>query len=237
MKKKKEERGGGGRRMSPAVHHSRKALYLPSKGLRRREQDQQDQQQHQQQQQQQKKQIILPSDPEDKEDSPPPPPPKKKKKRRVRIIYDSSEDDDEVEIIEKSPSPLSILMEAPSLPHPSTSKQSGNKVIDDFNTCMIYDGQIISQDWVREDLKKLNEELKNHDGTANSSSSSSMGEIMEMSNVPPSPPALRPDPPPVPHPSTSKPTRKKDVEIVIPDDEYDNIIANLDLDAFIWQYG
>ena len=56
-----------------------------------------------------------------------------KKKRRMRITYDSSEDDDgEVDIIEKSPSPLSILMEAPSLPLLSTSKQSGNKFIDDL---------------------------------------------------------------------------------------------------------
>ena len=54
---------------------------------------------------------------------------------------------------------------------------------------------------------------------------------------PPSPPSLRPDPPSVPHPSTSKPSRKKDEDIVIPYDEYDDIITNLDLDAFILMHG
>ena len=114
-----------------------------------------------------------------------------------------------MEIIERSPSPLSILMEAPSLPRPLTSKQIGNKILDDFNACMMHDGQIIKNSWVREDLSKLNEELKNHDRSSN------MDEIMELSDVPLSPPPLRPDPPSVPHPSTSKPSRKKDEDIVI----------------------
>ena len=92
---------------------------------------------------------------------------------------------------------------------------------------MMHDGQIITDSWVREGLSNLNEGLKNHDDSSN------MDEIMELSDVPPSPPPLRPDPPSVPPPSTSKPSRKKDEDIVIPDDEYDDIIANLDLDAFI----
>ena len=54
-----------------------------------------------------------------------------RKKRRFRIIYtDSSEDDDdEVVIIEKSPCP-------------SSSKHAGDKVIDEFNTCMVHDRQL-----------------------------------------------------------------------------------------------
>ena len=99
----------------------------------------------------------------------------------------------------------------------------------------------MTDSWVREDLQRLNEELKIHETTASttnntssssrsskttssgnnnstttsSSSSSDMGEIMEASGACPSTP----------------------VEIMIPDDEYDNIMANLDLDAFIRQYG
>ena len=44
---------------------------------------------------------------------------------------------------------------------------------------MMHDGQIIKDSWMIEDLSKLNEELKNHDGSSN------MDEIIELSYVPP----------------------------------------------------
>ena len=126
-------------------------------------------------------------------------------------------------------------MEIPLVPRPSTSKSSRKKFIDDDNACMMYDGQILLDSWVREDIGILKEELKNHDGSSNSSRvrEDNIDKIMELNDVPPSPPPLRPDPPSVPRTSTSKPSRKKSDVILIPDDEYNEIIANLDLDAFI----
>ena len=140
---------------------------------------------------------------------------------RIKVIYDSSEyddiDDGKEEIIEKSPTPLSILMEEIKNHDGSSNSSRSNRFLkdDDDNACMMHDGQILTDSWERE----LN-----------------MDEIIEFSDVPPSPPPpLRPNPPSVPRPSTSKPSQKKSIDndILIPDDEYDKIISNHDLDTFI----